>query len=49
VPEADHARELIESCYGSSILRVASTTTRYAALTRAGIVLGDFATAPDLP
>jgi hypothetical protein len=49
VPRAGQAHELIETCFGASIFRVASTPSRYAALTRKGIVLGDFATAPDLP
>ncbi len=49
VPRAGKPYELIETCFGASIFRVASTPNRYAALTRNGIVLGDFATAPDLP
>jgi hypothetical protein len=49
VPRAGQAHELIESCFGASVLRVASTPSRYAALIRKGIILGDFATAPDLP
>lgn len=49
VPGPDGARELVEDCHGAAILRVAATPDRYAALTRNGIVLGDFATAPDLP
>ena len=49
VPHAGQARELIETCFGASIFRVAATPSRYAALIRNGIVLGDFATAPDLP
>ncbi|MDP9120909.1 MAG: hypothetical protein M3O15_05985 [Acidobacteriota bacterium] len=44
VPEA-----LIESCKGHALLAVAASSTRYAALIRIGIVLGDFASAPDLP
>jgi hypothetical protein len=49
VPRAGQAHDLIETCFGASVLRVASTPSRYAALIRSGIVLGDFATAPDLP
>jgi hypothetical protein len=51
VPEAGAAtaREVIESCHGAPIRRVAATAVRYAALAGDGIVLGDFATAPDLP
>ena len=49
VPEPDGAREVIEGCRGASILRVATTASRYAALAHGGIVLGDLADAPDLP
>ncbi|HVT57580.1 MAG TPA: hypothetical protein VHR45_04195 [Thermoanaerobaculia bacterium] len=49
VPAAGGTRELLESCRGASLLRVATTANRYAALIHAGIVLGDLATAPDLP
>jgi hypothetical protein len=49
VPAAGGARELIENCHGASLSRVAATANRYAALIGTGIVLGDMATAPDLP
>jgi hypothetical protein len=49
VPAPGGARELIETCHGAALSRVASTPNRYAALIGSGIVLGDMATAPDLP
>jgi len=49
VPEPGGAREVIEGCRGASILRVATTASRYAALAHGGIVLGELADAPDLP
>jgi hypothetical protein len=48
VPAPGGARELIETCYGDSVFRVAATASRYAAITHGGIVLGDLASAPDL-
>ena len=49
VPQATGVREMIETCYGASILGVAATPERYAAYTWNAIVFGDFAGAPDLP
>jgi hypothetical protein len=49
VPAPGGARELIENCHGASLSRVAATANRYTALIGTGIVLGDMATAPDLP
>jgi hypothetical protein len=49
VPEAGGTRELVETCHGAALLRVAATPSRYAALIGSGIVLGDMAMAPDLP
>ncbi len=49
VPEAAGVREMIETCYGASILNVATTPERYAAYTWNAIIFGDFAGAPDLP
>jgi hypothetical protein len=48
VPAPGGARELIEGCYGSSIVRIAATAERYAAITANGIVLGEFSSAADL-
>jgi hypothetical protein len=49
VPEATGVREMIETCYGASILGVATTADRYAAYSWNAIIFGDFAGAPDLP
>jgi len=49
VPETTGVREMIESCYGASILDVATGPDRYAAYTWNAIIFGDFAGAPDLP
>jgi len=49
VPEATGVREMIETCYGASILGVATTAERYAAYSWNAIIFGDFAGAPDLP
>jgi hypothetical protein len=49
VPGPDQVGEVIENCYGSTIRAIASDATRYAAITSNAVVLGDFATAPDLP
>lgn len=42
-------RELYEPCGGAYISRVTSDATGYVALTDRGAIVGDFATAPDLP
>jgi len=42
-------RELYESCGGAYIWRVAGDAKGYVALTQRGAIVGDFATAPDLP
>jgi hypothetical protein len=49
VPQGNEVREVIESCYGATIAGIATTPTRYAAFTSGALILGDFATAPDLP
>jgi len=49
VPRGDGMREIVESCYGAMIVAITTTPTQYAAVTRDAIILGDFATAPDLP
>jgi hypothetical protein len=42
-------RELLEPCGGAFISQVATDGTGYVALTDKGAIVGDFATAPDLP
>ena len=42
-------QEIAMSCYGAQIVAITTTSTQYAAVTRDAIILGDFATAPDLP
>lgn len=42
-------RDLVESCPSGSLLDVATSETRYAGLTERGLVLGELATAADLP
>jgi len=49
VPKADGVHEVMETCYGASIVGVATTPERYAAYTWNAIIFGDFAGAPDLP
>lgn len=49
VPQGNGVREVVESCYGAVIVSIATTPTQYAAVTWTALVLGDFATAPDLP
>jgi len=49
VPRGDGMREIVESCYGAMIVAIATTPTQYAAVTWDALILGDFATAPDLP
>jgi hypothetical protein len=49
VPNGDGMKEVLENCYGAHILAVTNTPTQYAAVTWDAIILGDFATAPDLP
>jgi hypothetical protein len=49
VPQGEKMKEVVENCYGAPIVSIATTPTQYAAITYAAIILGDFATAPDLP
>jgi hypothetical protein len=49
VPKADGVHEMVETCYGASIVGVAATPERYVAYTWNAIIFGDFAGAPDLP
>jgi hypothetical protein len=49
VPQGDGMKEVVESCYGAVIVSIATTPTQYAAATWDAVILGDFATAPDLP
>jgi hypothetical protein len=42
-------RDLLEPCDGAFIFEVKSDATGYVALTERGAIVGDFATAPDLP
>ncbi len=49
VPEEGGTREVLDQCGGQFILGVATTSDRYAAITHKGLILGELATAPDLP
>lgn len=54
IPEGGDVREVVENCHGQWIRAIATTPTRYAAITGGFpgtgiIVLGDFASSPDLP
>lgn len=49
LPEAGGARDVIHGCAGAHIFDVATTPERYAAITEKALILGDLATAPDLP
>jgi hypothetical protein len=49
VPQGEKMKEVVENCYGAPIVAITTTPTQYAAITYAAIILGDFATAPDLP
>lgn len=54
IPGSGGAKEIIENCYGQPIWSIATTSTSYAAVTTGGlapgvVILGEFASAPDLP
>ena len=49
VPGKDGPEEVLMTCYGLPILDAASDATTYAALTQHFLVVGDVASAPDLP
>lgn len=49
IPGAAAAREVIMTCNGFAVRRVAADSTGYVALTDRFLILGDLANAPDLP
>jgi hypothetical protein len=49
VSHGEGVKEVVENCYGAVIVAIATTPTQYAAVTWNVVILGDFATAPDLP
>jgi hypothetical protein len=49
LPGENGSREVIMTCRGFPVRRVAADATGYAALTEKFLVLGDMANAPDLP
>jgi hypothetical protein len=49
LPGKDSAREVIMTCNGFSVRRVAADATGYVALTDRFLILGEMASAPDLP
>jgi len=49
LPEAEGAREILMTCNGFAVRRVAADGTGYAALTDRFLILGEVASAPDLP
>jgi hypothetical protein len=49
LPEAESAREVLMTCNGFAVRRVAADGTGYAAVTDRFLILGEVASAPDLP
>jgi|CXWL01.1.fsa_nt_gi hypothetical protein len=49
LPSPEGVREVLETCFGSSIMGITTNADRYVAYTWRALIFGDFASAPDLP